>query len=236
MTDGGGGQGELQTPLDILGIMASQQAMLGPDLRHIEMYTRRGLLSILWHEPTGNARDVGVVMVGGAMGGVMGPGEALYHVLGEDFSARGIPAMRLSYRKPNDMDSCCVDTAAAVQMMVGTGCERVILMGHSFGGAVAIRVAVGLSMMVSGVVTFATQSAGCEIAGGLQGRPLLMFHGDRDEILPLEASEVVRSIAGSGELRVMPGDGHLLAKSHDVMREEVNAWCDAVFAMGEPQT
>ena len=235
MTDGGGEQGELQTPLDILGIMASQQAMLGPELRHIEMYTRRGLLSILWHEPTGEARNVGVVMVGGAMGGVMGPGEALYHVLGEDFSARGIPSVRISYRKPNDMDSCCVDTAAAVQMLVGTGCERVILMGHSFGGAVAIRVAVGLSAMVSGVVTFATQSAGCEVAGGLQGRPLLMFHGDRDEILPLEASEVVRSMAGSGELRVMPGDGHLLAKSHHVMREEVNAWCDVVFALGEPQ-
>ncbi|MFM9133084.1 MAG: hypothetical protein ACKORY_10330, partial [Actinomycetota bacterium] len=71
--------------------------------------------------------------------------------------------------------------------------------------------------------------AGCEVAAGLEGRPLLMFHGDRDEILPVEASEVVRAMAGHGELRVMPGDGHLLAKSHDVMREEVNAWCDAVF-------
>jgi len=227
--------GDMQTPLDVLGIMASQQAMLAPGLRHIEMYTMRGLLGILWHEPVGDARDVGVVMMGGAMGGLMGPGDALYNQLGEDFSTRGIPAMRISWRKPNDMDACCVDAAAAVQMMVGTGCDRVILMGHSFGGAVAVRVAVGLSAMVTGVVTFATQSAGCEVAGGLQGRPLLMFHGDRDEILPVEASEVVRAMAGHGELRVMPGDGHLLAKSHDVMREEVNAWCDAVFrtASGE---
>ncbi len=225
--------GDMQTPLDVLGIMASQQAMLAPGLRHIEMYTMRGLLGILWHEPVGDARDVGVVMMGGAMGGLMGPGDALYNQLGEDFSARGIPAMRISWRKPNDMDACCVDAAAAVQMMVGTGCDRVILMGHSFGGAVAVRVAVGLSAMVTGVVTFATQSAGCEVAGGLHGRPLLMFHGDRDEILPVEASEVVRAIAGSGELRIMPGDGHLLAKSHDIMREEVNAWCDTVFALGE---
>lgn len=225
--------GDMQTPLDVLGIMASQQAMLAPGLRHIEMYTMRGLLGILWHEPVGDARDVGVVMMGGAMGGLMGPGDALYNQLGEDFSARGIPAMRISWRKPNDMDACCVDVAAAVQMMVGTGCDRVILMGHSFGGAVAVRVAVGLSAMVTGVVTFATQSAGCEVAGGLHGRPLLMFHGDRDEILPVEASEVVRAIAGSGELRIMPGDGHLLAKSHDIMREEVNAWCDTVFALGE---
>lgn len=225
--------GDMQTPLDVLGIMASQQAMLAPGLRHIEMYTMRGLLGILWHEPVGDARDVGVVMMGGAMGGLMGPGDALYNQLGEDLSARGIPAMRISWRKPNDMDACCVDAAAAVQMMVGTGCDRVILMGHSFGGAVAVRVAVGLSAMVTGVVTFATQSAGCEVAGGLDGRPLLMFHGDRDEILPVEASEVVRAIAGSGELRIMPGDGHLLAKSHDIMREEVNAWCDTVFALGE---
>ena len=146
------------------------------------------------------------------MGGVMGPGEALYHVLGEDFSARGIPAMRLSYRKPNDMDSCCVDTAAAVQMMVGTGCERVILMGHSFGGAVAIRVAVGLSMMVSGVVTFATQSAGCEIAGGLQGRPLLMFHGDRDENVPVQQTlAMAESLKAHGkdvETLILPGATH----------------------------
>ena len=236
MSEGADQQGgEMQTPLDVLGIMASQQAMLSPGLRHIEMYTRRGLLGILWHEPGDRARDAGVVMMGGAMGGLMGPGDALYHQLGEDFSSRGIPAMRISWRKPNDMDACCVDAAAAVQMMVGTGCERVILMGHSFGGAVAVRVAVGLSAMVAGVVTFATQSAGCEVAGGLAGRPLLMFHGDRDEILPVEASEVVRAIAGHGELRIMPGDGHLLAKSHDIMREEVNAWCDTVFALGEEQ-
>jgi len=236
MSEGADQQGgEMQTPLDVLGIMASQQAMLSPGLRHIEMYTRRGLLGILWHEPGDRARDAGVVMMGGAMGGLMGPGDALYHQLGEDCSARGIPAMRISWRKPNDMDACCVDAAAAVQMMVGTGCERVILMGHSFGGAVAVRVAVGLSAMVAGVVTFATQSAGCEVAGGLAGRPLLMFHGDRDEILPVEASEVVRAIAGHGELRIMPGDGHLLAKSHDIMREEVNAWCDTVFALGEEQ-
>ena len=225
---GDGQQGNIQTPLEMLGIMGSQQAMLGPGLRHIEMYARRGLLGILWHEPTVEARKVGVVMMGGAMGGLMGPGDALYHVLGEDLAGRGIPAIRISYRIPNDMDSCCVDAAAAVQMLVGTGCDQVIVMGHSFGGAVAIRVAVGLSAMVCGVVTFATQSAGCEVAPGLQGRPLLMFHGDKDEILPLEASQIVREMAGSGELRVMPGDGHLLAKSHDIMREEVNAWCDAV--------
>ena len=104
-------------------------------------------------------------------------------------------------------------------------------MGHSFGGAVAVRVGVGLRQFVAGVVTFATQSAGCEIAGGLEGAPLLLFHGDRDEILPFEASEMVRMIAGSGEVVRLPGDGHLLAKSGDAMWERLEEWLPEVLSV-----
>lgn len=230
MADNGNGQERTETPLDALGIMANSQAILGPNLRQIEMYTRRGLLSLLWHEPDHDGKACAVVMIGGAMGGTLGPGDSLFHALGEALVQKGIPSIRMSYRKPNDMDSCCVDTAAAVQLLVGSGADKVVIMGHSFGGAVAIRVAVGLSEMVSGVVTFATQSAGCEVAGGLQGRPLLMFHGDSDSILPLEASEVVRSIAGTGDLRVMHGDDHMLANSHHEMFETTMTWLDHVFS------
>ena len=144
MADNENGQDRPETPLDALGIMASQQAILGQNLRQVEMYTRRGLLSLLWHEPDDVAQKVGVVMVGGAMGGTLGPGDSLFHALGEALVAVGVPSIRLSYRKPNDMDSCCVDTAAAVQLLVGSGADAVVIMGHSFGGAVAIRVAVGL--------------------------------------------------------------------------------------------
>lgn len=231
MSDTANGQGAAQTPLEILGIMASQQVSLTPQLRHVEMYTMRGLLSLLWHEPDGVAKPFGVVMVGGAMGGMLGPGEGLYHALGSALATNGIPSIRLSYRKPNDMDSCCVDTAAAVQLLVGSGADKVVLLGHSFGGAVAIRVGVGLAEMVNGVVTFATQSAGCEVAAGMQGRPLLMFHGDSDSILPLESSEVVRAMAGTGDLHIMHGDDHMLAKSHDVMYESVMNWLNDVFAL-----
>jgi pimeloyl-ACP methyl ester carboxylesterase len=86
---------------------------------------------------------------------------------------------------------------------------------------VAVRVGVGLREMVGGVVTFATQSAGCELAAGLQGLPFVLFHGERDEILPPEASEMVRMIAGCGEVVRLPGDGHLLAKSDDAMWERL---------------
>jgi hypothetical protein len=159
------------------------------------------------------------------MGGLLGPADGLYHRLGMEWATRGVPVLRVSYRRPNDIEACCIDTAAAVQLAVaGGGAERVVVMGHSFGGAVAVRVGVGLRGIVSGVVTFATQSAGCEVAGGLQGTPFLLFHGDRDEILPFETSAMVQAIAGYGDLVRLPGDGHLLAKSGDVLWERLEEW------------
>ncbi len=177
----------------------------------------RGLLTILWRG-TGDEKAA-LVCCGGAMGGLLGPGTGLYHELGDQLADHKIAVLRVGYRKPNDLDLCCMDVAAGVQLAIGNGADQVVLAGHSFGGAVAIRVGVGLAEMVAGVVTFATQSAGCEVAGGMAGRGLLMFHGDQDEILPLEASQIVRDIAGCGELVVLPGDGHLLTKSGAVMRE-----------------
>jgi pimeloyl-ACP methyl ester carboxylesterase len=96
---------------------------------------------------------------------------------------------------------------------------------------VAVRVAVALPEVVSGVVTFATQSAGCEVAAGLRGRPLLLFHGDRDEILPMQSSEVVRAMAGSGVVEVLAGDGHLLARSDAAITERLEEWLPPVLGL-----
>src|SRR5690606_37734287 len=111
------------------------------------------------------------------------------------------------------------------------GARRFVTMGHSFGGAIAVRAGIMLSEHCRGVVTLATQSAGCEMAAALGDTPLLLFHGDRDELLPAFSSEMVHDIAGGrGELVVLPGAGHLLAEAADELRTRLLAWLPEVLA------
>jgi predicted alpha/beta hydrolase family esterase len=215
----------MESPLAALGVIASQSAMVTASLRHVELFTLRGLVTLMWHEvpPTVSCGSGAIVACGGAMGGLLGPSDGLYHEIGERWSSRGVPVVRVSYRRPNDLDSCCLDVAAAVQRTIEAGAERVVVMGHSFGGAVAVRVGVAMDEAV-GVVTFATQSAGCEIAPGLRGRPLLLFHGDSDEILPLQSSQIVAAMAGCGDVVVCSDDGHLLSKSRSMILDRLEQW------------
>jgi predicted alpha/beta hydrolase family esterase len=227
------------TALETLRPLASTEVTLTwPSLQrssllHREVYTSRGLLTVFRHQPPVGVPSVraAIVACGGAMGGVLGPGRGLYQRLGERWAERGVEVVRIGYREPNNLDLCAHDLACGVEIARDAGAEHVVVMGHSFGGAVAVRTAVIMPVTVSGVVTFSTQSAGCEVAGALDGRPLLLFHGDRDELLPPEASHVVAAIAGNGEVVILPGDGHLLAKSDDVIIERLDAWLPATLGL-----
>ena len=58
---------------------------------------------------------------------------------------------------------------------------------------------------------------------------MLLFHGDRDELLPPQASEMVRFIAGAGEFVVLPGEGHLLSGAGDVLLARTLAFVEDAF-------
>ncbi len=208
--------------------MAAVETMLTDDLRHIEVYTMDGLLSLFWHGPS-EARDV-VLACGGAMGGVLGPADALYQDLGAELAQSGVGTIRVGYRVPNDTAKCVHDLVAAADLATRSGARRFITMGHSFGGAPALQAAVILEEHCAGVITLATQSAGCEPAEDLAARvPIILFHGDKDEILPLQASELVRMIVGGGEFVPLPGVGHLLAEAGDVLRQRLREWIPEKF-------
>ena len=222
------GEDDRPLPFDLLGSLAIQEVELTPLLRHVEVYTRGGLLTLFWHGEAEAERVV--VCCGGAMGGLLGPANGLFHDLGVSLADQGIATLRVGYRRPNHLEECVLDVAAACDLASRAGGKRFVTMGHSFGGAVAIGAAVALPHSVVGVATLATQSAGCEIAGGLDGRPLLLLHGDRDELLPAVCSETVRMMAGSGELVVLPGAGHLLTQAATELRSKLGTWLPEVLA------
>jgi dienelactone hydrolase len=220
--------GDPPRPFDRLRVLAIQEVAIGEALRHVEVYTQGGLLTLLWHGPA-EAESV-VIACGGAMGGLLGPARALYHDLGAALAARGIGTIRVGYRQPNRLDACTLDLGAAADVANRSGARRFVVMGHSFGGAVAVNAAVALRRVARGVVTLATQSAGCETASALGDVPLLLLHGDRDELLPLEASHAVRMLAGHGDVVVLPGVGHLLLGAEEELRRRLLDWIPARFA------
>ena len=108
-----------RSPLELLEALTVQEVAIAPELRHLEIYTMRGLLTLLWHGPV----DAGEVLVtcGGGMGSLLGPAEGLYHDLGVMLAARGIGTVRVGYRKPNDLPRCVHDVAAAADLACVTG-------------------------------------------------------------------------------------------------------------------
>src|SRR5215210_7072743 len=50
-------------------------------------------------------------------------------------------ALRLHYRRPNELVECVLDTLIGVAFLVHEGQDNVALVGHSFGGAVVISAA-----------------------------------------------------------------------------------------------
>ena len=219
-------------PLEMIEPLALQQALVAPGLRHLELFTFKGLLTLLWHGPS-DAEAV-VLMGGGGMGGLLGPADGLYHDLGVALSDEGIGTIRVGYRRPNDLEACVLDMGAAADLAAQSGAQRFVAIGHSFGGAVAINAGLAMPTAVAGVVTLATQSAGCQMAAGLAGRPLLLIHGDRDEILPPQTSETVRMLAGYGEVVIMEGTGHLLTEVGVEVRARLMEWIPAVLRGAPP--
>jgi alpha/beta superfamily hydrolase len=213
-----------RSPLEALGALASQEIEVTDRLRHLEIYTLGGLLTLLWHGDP--ASEHLVLACGGAMGGLLGPADGLYHDLGVRLADDGIGLVRVGYRKPNDLGACVHDLVAVAELAARRGARRFVTMGHSFGGAVAVRAAIVLGDDAAGVVTLATQSAGCEEAERLAGTPVLLLHGTNDEILPPQASELVQMLTG-GELVVFPGSGHLFSDVGDELRERLGAWIPA---------
>ena len=189
--------------------------------RKIAIATTRGRIPVVLHAAPETGRAV--LCVSGALRGFDGPA-LLYPRLGLTMPKRGITVARLDYRAPNEFGECLVDAMAALTFLGGVGHRQVALIGHSFGGAVAINAGT-LGSMVTTVIALSSQLAGAHVAGELGGRPLLLIHGTADTILPHESSQAIFDRAGEPKtLKLLPGVGHGLAEAADEVLQLVSDW------------
>tara|TARA_B100000745_G_scaffold117218_1_gene75745 strand:- start:126 stop:650 length:525 start_codon:yes stop_codon:yes gene_type:complete len=161
--------------------------------------------------------------VGGAKGGFDGPGDGLYRMLGKELSP-GITSIRTNYREPNDLAECVMDILATVSFLGGTGHTDILLVGHSFGGAVVIKAA-PFSDLVKGVVSLSSQTYGASEVANVSPRPLLLVHGENDKVLSPDSSRRILEWAQEPkELKLYPGAGHGLRECGQELRGFVGSW------------
>jgi len=190
--------------------------------------TSRGDVPIIVHRAPDS--HLGVVWVCGARGGFGGPGPGTYMRLAEQFTGQGITSLRLDYREPNNIPECILDLMAGVAFFKGQGFEPVVVVGHSFGGAVVIA-AGAVSSHIKGVVCLSTQTYGADAAGQLAPRPLLLVHGKSDTRLPFSCSQQIYDRAlEPKQLVLYDGAEHRLEECRDDLEQLLSDWIPATLA------
>ena len=192
--------------------------------RKLCLRTTRGVIPVVMHAAENASRAV--LCVSGAIGGFDGPA-MLYARLGLRFPRRGWAVARMNYREPKKFDECLLDTLATLTFLKGMKHERAALIGHSFGGAVAINVGT-LSPVVTTVVAVSSQLAGAHVVSELAPKPLLLIHGTADTVLPDRCSRILCERAGEPKmLKLLEGADHRLRGRGDELLALVEGWIES---------
>jgi alpha/beta superfamily hydrolase len=183
--------------------------------------TSRGEIPVILHAPESTPRAV--VCISGAIGGFDGPAK-LYERLGLELPSKGITVARMNYRAPNDFNECLLDTLAALGFLKATGHERAAIIGHSFGGAVAINAGT-ISPIAVAVIAISSQLAGAHMVADLKPKPLLLIHGTADNILSHQSSELIYERAEEPKrLMLFEGADHRMSGKGDELFALVEEW------------
>ena len=193
----------------------------------IKFLTNRGELKGIVHKAENANRAV--VWVCGARGGFGGPGPGTYARLSEQMTGQGITSLRLDYRFPNDLMECVMDLLVGVGHLKETGYGPVVVVGHSFGGAVVIAAGAS-SDHIKGVVSLSPQTYGAGMAGQVAPRKLLVAHGRADTRLPFScALQIYEWAKEPKEVVLFEGAEHRLEECRDELETLLSAWIPATL-------
>ena len=183
--------------------------------------TRGDVEAILHHE---SDTPKAIIWVCGAHGGFDGPADGIYRVLAEELKSQSITSLRVNYRHPGVLHESVLDTLVGVSFLKGIGHTDMVLVGHSFGGAVVISAA-PFGPLVNAVVALSSQTLGATNASEVSPRPLLLVHGADDTRLAPKCSEMIYEWAlEPKELVIYPGVGHGLRQCKDELHELLSEW------------
>lgn len=184
------------------------------------------------HQPAPG--DAAVVWVFGSGGGLGGPAGGVYTRLGEQLRAEGVSSLELDYRRPGVLGDCVMDTLLGAAWLESQGKRRIVLVGHSFGGAVVIAAGV-LSEAVAAVAALSSQTAGTDAVAELAPRPVIFIHGQDDEILPARCSRDLYARAGEPkEIILYPGCRHGLDDCREALDRDLGVWLRRVLSTAPP--
>lgn len=191
--------------------------------RSVDVESERGTILMRWYEAAWG--DSAVIYAGGVGGGFDSPGAGLYPHLASDLAAHGMAGLRVSYRDPLDIDEARFDVLAGVSFLRSEGVRRIGLVGHSFGGAVAIQAA-SEDRSVRTVVAISSQGHGADAVERLPVHcSLLLLHGEADDVVHPSTSGWIHSHAQVRKrLVLLPGGSHVLDESAKALYQEVSTW------------
>ena len=212
--------------LSITGVQARPREAEGiaPDPAQLELRlgTTRGEIRALLDVCEGQTGAL--ITCSGAMGGeheTRGPADSVYRRLAERLPGEGVSTLRIHYRMAGEFEECVLDLLGACSFLSGVGAERIVLAGHSFGGAVVIKTA-QIMPQVRGVISLSPQLFGTRQVDEM-AKPLLLIHGAADGILHHAASEDIYERAQEPKkLVLIPDGGHGLAEDPDTIMSEMH--------------
>jgi pimeloyl-ACP methyl ester carboxylesterase len=116
------------------------------------------------------------------------------------------------------------DALTGVSFIESVGVRRVILIGHSFGGAVVINAALAAPAVI-GVAALSSQTFGAKGVARISPKSLLLVHGEDDEVLPASCSKsLYRDALEPKQLLLYPGCRHGLDQCRVLLDRDLTAW------------